>query len=131
MTTIVATNASVRKVRQSLRLFQPLSHFVVLRGVARPPQGSTVPPVVLDGHVDAAVDEESHRVVVVPKDQLVQEARRLMGVPGGIDVCAVLEEEVRHLELAVEDGPGERGVEDVLGGGRAPVKVIVRSTSLS
>ena len=39
----------------------------------------------------------------------------------------MLEEEVRHLELAVEDGPGERGVEDVLRGGRAPVKVIVPS----
>lgn len=46
------------------RILQPLSHLLVLRGVERPTLCSTVPTVVLDGHIDAALDEESHRLVV-------------------------------------------------------------------
>ena len=54
------------------------------------------------------------------KDQLVQDARRLMGAPAGVDVCAVLEKEVGNLEVVVDDRPGERHVEHVLRGGRIP-----------
>src|SRR5207249_7441549 len=44
------------------RTLQPLSHLLVLLAVERPTLCSTVPAVVRDGHVDAAIDEESHRV---------------------------------------------------------------------
>src|SRR4029453_1697233 len=71
------------------RILQPLSHLLVLLAVERPTLCSTVPAVVLDGHVDATVDEESHRLVVVLEHQMVQDARRLMGVPIGVDICAV------------------------------------------
>ena len=109
------------------RLLQPLRHLLVLLAVARPTLCSAVPAVVLDGHVDAAVDEELHRLVVPVKDQMVQDARRLMGVPGGVDVGAVLEEEVRHVEVTVDDGPGERRVEHLLRSGRAPLEVRPRA----
>jgi hypothetical protein len=55
---------------------------------------------------DAAVDEESHRVVVPLKDHLVQDARRLMGAPPGVDICAVIEEEVRGLVAPCQRAPG-------------------------
>jgi len=55
---------------------QPLGHLLVLRGHARPTNGIAVPAVVLHRHVDAAVDEESHRFVGVrQEDQIVQDAR--------------------------------------------------------
>src|SRR5262245_40610810 len=94
------------------RILQPLSHLLVLHGVQRPASCSTIPTVVPDGHVDAVVDDESHRVVVLfsQEDQMVQDARRLMRVPVGVDVCAVLEEEIRHVVVTVDDGEGERGV---------------------
>ena len=83
--------------------------------VARPTRCGTVPTVVLDGHVDAAVDEELHRLVRVrQEDEMVQDARRLVRAPIGVDVCAVLEQEVRHVEVAVDDGKGERHIEHLL-----------------
>src|SRR5260370_32154400 len=97
-----------------LRLLQPLSHLLVIRGVQCPPLCRAVPAVVPDLHVDAAVDEELHGRVVRVKDELVQDARRLMGAPGGVDVCAVVEQEVSHVEVVVDDGPCERHVEHVL-----------------
>jgi hypothetical protein len=42
---------------------------------------------------------------------MVQDARRLVRVPVGVDVCAVLEQEVRHVEMTVDDGIGERRVD--------------------
>jgi hypothetical protein len=44
----------------------------------------------------------------------VQNACRLVRAPSRIDVSAVLEKEVRNLEVVVEDGPGQRGVENQL-----------------
>ena len=105
------------------RILQPLSHLLVLLAVERPTLCGTVPAVVLDGHVDATVDEESHRVVGAVEDQVVQDARRLMGVPGGVDIGAVLEEEVRHVEVTVDNGKGERRVEHLLRRGRIPLEV--------
>ncbi|RPI54584.1 MAG: hypothetical protein EHM55_10430 [Acidobacteria bacterium] len=49
-----------------------------------------------------------------------------MGVPVGVDVCAVLEQEVRHVEVAVDDGKGERHVEHLLRRGRIPLEVAAR-----
>jgi hypothetical protein len=74
----------------------------------------TAPSIVLDCHVDTAVDEKLHRFVVLVEDQLVQNACRLVRAPSRIDVSAVLEKEVRNLEVVVEDGPGQRGVENQL-----------------
>src|SRR5262249_33807764 len=45
------------------RILEPLRQLRVVLAVKRPPAGGTVPAVVRDGHVDAAVDEKSHRVV--------------------------------------------------------------------
>ena len=85
-----------------LRLFQPLSHLLVVRGVARPALRRRIPSVVLDGHVDATVDEELHRLVRIrQEDQMVQDARRLVRVPIGADVCAMVDQEVRDVEVTV------------------------------
>ena len=54
---------------------------------------------------------------------MVQDARRLMGVPTGVDIRAVLEEEVGNVELTVDDGKGERSVEHLLCRWRIPLKV--------
>src|SRR2546425_13295103 len=90
------------------RLLQPLGHLLVLCGVERPAPCRGVPTVVLDGHVDAAVDEESHRLVRVRQEhQAVQQARRLVRGPICVDVCAVLEEGVRHVAGTIAYGPCE------------------------
>src|SRR5579862_9859192 len=57
------------------------------------------------------------------ENQLVQDARWFMGVPPGVDICAAFEEEVRHVEVTVDDGPGERRVENVLRSGLVPLEV--------
>src|SRR4030095_3356988 len=88
---------------------------------------STVPAVVLDGHVDATVDEEPHRVVVVLKDQMVEDARRLMGVPVGVDIGSVCGEEGRHVEVTVDDGKCQGYVRYLLRAGRIPVEVPSRA----
>src|SRR5688500_7503350 len=82
----------------AFRLLQPPRHLLVVRGVPRPTLCRAVPTIVLDGHIDAVVDEELHRLVVRMKDQFVQDARRLMGAPRGVDVGAVRQQEVRHVE---------------------------------
>ena len=43
-----------------------------------------------------------------------------------VDVRAALEQEVRHVEVAVDDGKGERHVEHLLRRGRVPVEVAAR-----
>ena len=58
------------------------------------------------------------------EDQMVQDARRLMGAPPGVDIRAVREEEVRHVEVTVDDGPGERGIQNTLLALRAPLACI-------
>ena len=58
---------------------------------------------------------------------MVQDARRLMGVPPGVDIRAVSEEEVRHIEVSVDDRKGERCVEHLLRRGRAPLEVPPRA----
>src|SRR5207249_2230699 len=61
------------------RLLQPLRHLLVVIAVARPTDCVTVPPVILDGHVNAAVDDELHRLVRVrQEDEMEQDARRLV-----------------------------------------------------
>src|SRR5262249_35894219 len=82
--------------------------------------------VVLDGHVNAAVDEELHRLVVPMPDELVQHTRRLMRTPGRVDVRAVLKKEIGYIEMAVDDRPGERHVEHTLLAQRAPLPCIFR-----
>jgi hypothetical protein len=50
-----------------------------------------------------------------------------MGAPVGVDVGAVLEEEVRHVEVTVDDGKGERRIENLLRCGRVPLEVSARA----
>src|SRR5688572_20249983 len=63
------------------RLLQPLGHLLVLCGVERPALCRPVPTVILDGHVDAAVDEELHGFVIFVPHQLMQDAGGLMRAP--------------------------------------------------
>ena len=86
------------------RLFEPLGHPFVALAVARPTGCGTVPTVVLHGHVDASVDEVLHRLVGVrQKDEMVEDARRLVRVPIRVDVRAVLDQEVRDAAPTVAD----------------------------
>jgi hypothetical protein len=50
------------------------------------------------------------------KHELVQDAGRLMGAPARIEIRAVLEQEVRDIEVTVDHRPRERLVEHVLDG---------------
>src|ERR1041385_739669 len=68
-----------------LRLMQPLRHFLVMRSVVCPTLGGTVPTIILDGHIDASVDEELHGLVIGVKHQLMQDAGGLVG--GSVCVC--------------------------------------------
>ncbi len=71
---VVNVGASLEvKLTIPFRILQPPSHLLVLRAVARPTLCSTVPAVVLDGHVDAAVDQELHRLVAPVEDQVVHD----------------------------------------------------------
>lgn len=56
---------------------------------------------------------------------MVQDARRLVRVPIGADVCAVLEQEVRDGEMTVDDGPRECRIDNMLRSRRAPLEVVV------
>ena len=105
------------------RILQPLRHLLVLCGVTCPTLRSAAPAIVPDRHVDAAVDEELHGLVVFVKHQLMQDAGRLVRAPVRVDIGAVLEKKVGDLEVVVDDGPGERGVENLLRRGRIPVEV--------
>src|ERR1700724_2357501 len=73
-----------------LGFFQPLGHLFVICSVTRPALRSTIPTVVFDGHINAAVDEELHRLIVSVPDELVEDACRLMGTPGRVNVRSVL-----------------------------------------
>src|SRR5438045_6531619 len=67
--------------------FQPLGHLFVICSVTRPALRSTIPAVVFDGHINAAVDEELHRLIVSVPDEFVQDACWLMRTPSRVDVC--------------------------------------------
>ena len=56
---------------------------------------------------------------------MVQDARRFMRVPARVDVGPVREKEVCDVEVTVDDGPGERRIENVLRGRLAPLEVVV------
>src|SRR5436853_4672336 len=66
--------------------FQPLGHLLVICNVTGPALRSTIPAVVFDGHINAGVDEELHRLIVSVPDEIVRDACRLMGTPGRVDV---------------------------------------------
>src|SRR5947208_882653 len=77
------------------RIFKPLRHPLILRGVARPALGGGVPSIIVDRHVDPLVDQELHRLVVRMKHQFVEDARRLVGTPPRVDVGAVFQQKRR------------------------------------
>src|SRR5712691_1764307 len=63
-----------------LRLAQPLRHLLVLHSVRCPTLGGRAPAIIDDRHVDAAIDEELHRfVILVEIHQLMQDAGGLAG----------------------------------------------------
>ncbi len=53
---------------------------------------------------------------------MVKDARRLVRVPIGVDVCAVRKSELRDVEVTVDDGSGERGIENLLHTDLAPLR---------
>src|SRR5215470_11866068 len=76
---LCTTRRSSSQFPLPFRFTQPMSQLPVLSSVLRPPLCRAIPAMVLDGHVDAAVDEELHRLVVPMPDELVQDTCRLMG----------------------------------------------------
>src|SRR5438552_635837 len=115
-----------------LRFAQPPRHLLVLRSVISPALGGSAPAIVADRHVDAAVDKELHGLVVFVKVcQFMQDAGRLMGAPVRVDIGAMPEKKVGDLEVVVEDRPGERGVEDLLHTGLAPLQIPAREGTVS
>ena len=97
-----------------LRIVQELPQLLVFRGDTGPTLGGSVPAIIEDGHVDAAIDEELHGLVVFVPHQFMQDAGRLMLAPVRIDIGAVREKKVGDRKVAIEDGPRERGVENPL-----------------
>src|SRR5260370_8084924 len=97
-----------------LAILQELPELLVFRGDTCPTLGGGAPPIIPDRHVDAAIDEELHGLVVFVPHQFMQDAGWLMGAPVRIDIGAVCEKKVGDLEVVVEDGPRERGVENPL-----------------
>src|SRR6516165_3410236 len=69
-----------------LRLGQPLRHLLVFRCVIGPTLGRSAPAIIDDRHVDAAVDEELHRFVILVPHQLMQDAGGLVAAPARIDI---------------------------------------------
>src|ERR1700733_14570303 len=71
--------ASVRCVLPLLlRFAHPLRHRVVLCGDRCPTHSSRVPAIVADRHVDAAIDQKLHGLVIFVPYQLMQDAGGLM-----------------------------------------------------
>src|SRR5215470_9797827 len=94
-----------------LRLAQPPRHLLVVCSVICPTLGGSPPAIILDRQVDAAVDEELHGFVIFVKHQLMQDAGRLVGTPVRVYIGAMPEKKVSDLKMAVNDRPGERGIE--------------------
>ena len=106
-----------------LRVAHKLRQLLVLRSDRCPSLGGSVPAIIADRHVDAAVDEELHGFVIfVEIHQLMQDAGGLMGTPVRVDIGSMTEKKLGDLEVVVEDRPGERGVENLLHTGFAPFR---------
>src|SRR6266567_2036795 len=94
-----------------------------MRGVTCPTPGRCAPAVIDDRHVDASVDEELHGLVILVPHQFMQDAGGFVRAPVRVDIGSMPEKKVGDLEMVVHDGPGERGVENLLQTGLAPVQV--------
>jgi hypothetical protein len=53
----------------------------------------------------------------------MKDARRLVRGPVGVDVGATLQKERRYFEVSIQDGPGERDVQNLLRRHRSPTQV--------
>jgi hypothetical protein len=98
-------------------------HPSIFPNVVCPPFGGAAPPIVLDRHIDASVDEELHSLIVTATDgELVQDACRLVRTPSRVDVRAVLEQKVGYGEMmldhavmnAARPGPAVRSKSDLV-----------------
>ena len=67
-----------------------------------------------------------HRLFVSLNRRFVQDARRLVRAPVGVDVGAALEEKGRDLEVPIQNRPRERDVQHLLSRRRSPVQVGAR-----
>src|SRR5215472_9772796 len=104
-----------------LRVAQPLCHLLVFRSDRCPTHRGSVPAIVVDRHVDAAVDKELHGFVIRMPYELMQNAGGLMRAPVRIDRGPRREKKVADLEMVVPNRPGKRGVANLLPTGLAPV----------
>ena len=102
---------------------QELRHVLILGGVVRPPFRGTIPAIIANRHIDAAVNEELRCFVVRVDGALMQDARRLVRAPVRIDVGSVLQQKIRNLKLPIHARPGQRDVQDVLGVRGGPMEI--------
>jgi len=89
--------------------------FVVVGTVARPSLRGRVPAIIVNHHIDAAVNEKLRCFVVRVDGALMQDACRLVRAPVRIDVRSVRQQKIRNLELAIHARPCQCDVQDVLG----------------
>ena len=80
---------------------QEVRHVRVVGSVARPPLRGRVPAIIVNRHIDAAVNEKLRCFVVRVNGALMQNACRLVRAPVRIDVGSVLQQKIRNLELAI------------------------------
>ena len=106
-----------------LRVAHPLRQLFVLRRDRGPTHRGSAPAIIVDRHVDAAVDKELHRFVILVPHQLMQDAGGLMGAPVCVDIGSMPEKKVGDLEMVVYDREGKRGVKNLLHSGLAPFQI--------
>src|SRR3984957_5723207 len=87
------------------------------------PPGGSVPAIIVNRHIDAAVNEELRCFVVRVDGALMQDACRFVRAPVRIDVGSMFQKKVRNLKLPIHTCPCERDVQDVLGVRRYPMKI--------
>jgi hypothetical protein len=89
---------------------QEVRHVCGAGSVARPPLRGGVPAIIVNRHIDAAVNEKLRCFVVRVDGALMQDACRLVRAPIRIDVGSVLQQKTRNLKLAIHARPCERVV---------------------
>ena len=85
-----------------------------LAAVASPTFGCALVAVITDRQVDAFGDEVLDLFEPAVVRTLMQDAGRLVGAPAGVDVGAAVKQEIGDFVLAIDHGPGQSAIEDIL-----------------
>jgi len=102
---------------------EEIRHVRVVGSMARPTLRGRFPTIIVNRHIDAAVNEKLRCFVVRVDGALMQDACRLVRAPVRIDAGSVLQQKIRNLELAIHARPCQRDVQDVLGVRGHPMKI--------